>query len=104
MYDEIQKIIAPNLISSFEYTKIEDLLKTYTEEEIINAYKKVGYKPIEYIKKVLQNTPKKPDWLDKEIINEPIDKETEELYEDFNNFINEFRGYGERIDNEGHTH
>lgn len=92
MYDEIQKLIAPNMLTSFEYTKIEELLKTYTEDEILNAYRDVGYKPINYITKVLNN--KKhiaPEWLKHEIVNEPIDNETKEIFEDFQNFIKKFR-------------
>ena len=93
MFDEIQKIIVPNTLSSFEYMKLEELLKTYSEDEILNAYRNVGYKPINYISKILSN--KKiitADWLNHEIVNEPIDKETEDLFDDFQNFIKEFRG------------
>lgn len=32
-----------------------------------------------------------PNWLGKEIVNEEIDKETQKEFEDFNNFIQEFR-------------
>lgn len=32
-----------------------------------------------------------PKWLDKEIVNEEIDKETEEGFNDFQNFIADFR-------------
>lgn len=91
MYDELQKIITPNMLSPFEYEKIEELLKEHTEEEIINAYKQVGYKPINYIKKVLSRNSKMPSWLNKEIINQPIDKQTEDIYNDFQNFLEEFR-------------
>lgn len=93
MFDKLQQIIAPNTISSFEYMKLEELLKTYSEEEILNAYKNVGYKPIAYIIKVLSN--KKTitaDWLKQEVVNEPIDKETEEVFNDFQEFIKDFRG------------
>ena len=92
MYDELQKIIAPNTLSSFEYEKLEELSKTYTKDEILNAYRNVGYKPINYITKVLSN--KKTitaDWINQEIINEPIDKETEKTFNDFQSFIKEFR-------------
>jgi hypothetical protein len=34
---------------------------------------------------------KNTNWYNKEIINEPIDKETQKYFEDFNNFIEEFR-------------
>ena len=90
MYDELQQIIAPNTISSFEYTKLEELLQTYTEEEILNAYRSVGYKPINYITKVLSKKPR-TSWIKQEIVNEPIDKETEEVFNDFQNFLKEFR-------------
>lgn len=93
MYDEIQKIIAPNTLSSFEYMKLEELLNTYSEEEIINAYRNVGYKPIAYITKVLSN--KKvitTSWIKQEVVNEPIDKETEKTFNDFQEFIKDFRG------------
>ena len=33
----------------------------------------------------------KPSWLDQEIVNEPIDEETQETFEDFNSFLMEFR-------------
>ena len=92
MYDEIQKIIAPNILSSFEYSKLEELTKIYSEESILNAYKSVGYKPINYISKVLAN--KKiitTDWLKQEIISEPIDEETQKEFDDFQKFIKEFR-------------
>lgn len=32
-----------------------------------------------------------PSWLDKEIVNEEIDKETEDIFNDFNSFIEDFR-------------
>lgn len=32
-----------------------------------------------------------PSWLDQEIVNEPIDEETQETFEDFNSFLMEFR-------------
>lgn len=32
-----------------------------------------------------------PQWLNKEITNQAIDKETEETYNDFQNFLKEFR-------------
>lgn len=91
MFDEIQQIIAPHTLSSFDYTKIEELLQTYTEEEILSVYRSVGYKPMNYISKVLSKRPRTSSWLKKEIVNEPIDKETEEVFNDFQNFLKEFR-------------
>lgn len=92
MYDELQQIIAPNTLSSFEFTKLEELLKDYTEEQILNAYKKIGYKPINYIIKILSN--KKTitaEWLNKEIKNQKVDEETKKEFEEFKDFIKEFR-------------
>lgn len=92
MYDEIQKIIAPNMLNSFEYTKLEELQKIYSEKEIIDAYKNVGYKPIAYITKVLSKKQNiAPEWLKKEIVNEPIDEETEKQFNDFQEFLEDFR-------------
>lgn len=92
MYNEIQKLIAPNTLSSFEFTKLEELLKDYTENEILEAYKKVGYKPINYITKILSKKVKTTYWLNEEIKNQPIDKETKDLFDDFQKFLKEFRG------------
>ena len=91
MYDEIQKIIAPNTLSSFDYLKLNDLLKTYSEKEIINAYKRVGYKPVNYISKMLTPISNTPEWFNKEIDNEPIDEESQKTFDDFNSFLEEFR-------------
>ena len=37
MFDEIQKIIAPRTLSSFEYMRLEELSKIYSEEEILKS-------------------------------------------------------------------
>lgn len=91
MFEEIQKIVYPNQLSSFEYTKLNELLKTYTEEEILFVYRKYGNKPFNYIEKVLKNKKKVPNWLNKEIVNQEIDNETEQTFNDFNSFIEGFR-------------
>lgn len=91
MFDEIQKIIYPNQLSSFEYTKINELLNTYTQEQILEAYRKCGNKPINYIEKVLKNKKKVPSWLNKEIENQDIDKDTKDDFNDFKSFIEDFR-------------
>ena len=96
MFDEIQKIIAPRTLSSFEYMRLEELSKVYPEEEILNIYKNYGYKPMSYITKALSDRKNKaPEWLNREIVNQPLDKESEDIFNDFQNFINEFRE-GER--------
>lgn len=91
MFDEIQKIIYPNQLSSFEYTKLNELLNTYTEEQILEAYRKCGNKPINYIEKVLKNKKKVPSWLNKEIENQDIDQDTKDNFNDFKSFIEDFR-------------
>ncbi len=92
MIEKIENIIVRTL-SPFEYETLEHLSKTYTEDEIINAYKVYGNKPIGYIQKVLSSTPKKitSSWVDSEIVNQPIDKETEDVFNDFQKFLEEFR-------------
>lgn len=91
MYDEIQNIIAPNTLSSFDYTKLEELKQTYTEEQIIYAYKNSKVKNINYIIKVLQSKKPTPEWLNRKIINEPLDEETIKEGIEFKQFIEDFR-------------
>lgn len=95
MFEEIQKIIAPRTLSSFEYMRLEELSKTYSEEEILNIYRNYGHKPMSYISKALADNDNKknkiPDWLNKEIVNQPIDEETIRIEEDFKEFLKEFR-------------
>lgn len=94
MLERIQQIIFPNQLSSFQVTKLNELLKTYTEEQILNVYEEYGDKPIKYIKKVLEtkkNKKKEPEWVKSEVVNEELDKETQEVFNDFQNFLEEFR-------------
>ena len=84
MYKEIENILVRTL-SPFEYEQLETLKKDYAEQEIIKTYKNSAIKNINYIKKILQSKIKKTnDWLDKPIINKPIDDETKETYEKTN--------------------
>lgn len=91
MFNEIQKIIFPNRLSSFEYTKLNELLNTYTEEQILETYKLYRNKPITYIEKVLKNKKKVPSWLNKDIENKKLEQEDLDLFNDFKNFIENFR-------------
>lgn len=94
MLDRIQQIIFPNQLSSFQVTKLNELLNTYTEEQILNVYEEYGDKPLQYIKKVLEtkkNKKKEPEWVKSEVVNEELDKETQEVFDDFQNFLEEFR-------------
>ena len=102
MYNQIEQILVRTL-SPFEYERLEQLkdLKgrtisyriydAYSEEQVVAAYKQYGDKPIKYIEKVLKTIKKTPDWLNREIVNEPIDNETKKDFEDFNNFLEDFR-------------
>ena len=78
-------------LSSYDYEKIEELLKNHTEDEVIFAYKNYGDKPLNYIAKVLKNKKKVPEWLNKEIENEKLNQESLDVAKDFKDFIEEFR-------------
>lgn len=91
MYDKIQQFIYPRKLSSYEYEKIEELLKDHTEDEIIFAYKNYGDKPLNYIIKILKNKKKVPEWLNKDIENEKLNQESLDIANDFKNFIEELR-------------
>lgn len=90
MYQQIEQIIVRTL-SPFEYERLEDLLKTYSQDLIVSVYKKVGDKPINYIAKCLKNKKKTPNWLNTEIINQELDEPTKKDFEDFKDFLEEFR-------------
>ena len=90
MYNQIEQILVRTL-SPFEYERLEQLKESYSEEQVVAAYKQYGDKPIKYIEKVLKTIKKTPDWLNREIVNEPIDDETKKDFEDFNNFLEDFR-------------
>ena len=93
MYKEIENILVRTL-SPFEYEKIEKLKDNYTEQQIIDAYKNSKVKNVNYIAKTLESYKKvmpEPNWLNFEIEAEPIDEETQQLIDNFNKFIEEFR-------------
>ncbi len=92
MFERIENIIVRTL-NPMEYETLTYLSNNYTEDEIVNIYKTYGDKPIGYIQKVLSSKPKKvvPDWLKGEVVNQGIDKETENLFNDFKLFLEEFR-------------
>jgi hypothetical protein len=90
MYKEIENILVRTL-SPYEYEKLEELKKSYTEQQIIDTYKSSNVKNINYIVKVLQNKKTIPEWLNREIVNEPLDEETIKEGIEFKKFIEEFR-------------
>lgn len=65
----------PRLSRVFEEIK-RIPIKEITDEEKIQKMNRLGINP---------------EWLDKEISNQSIDKETEELFEDFKTFLKDFR-------------
>jgi hypothetical protein len=90
MYKEIENILVRTL-SPYEYEQLEELKQTYSEQQIINAYKTSSVKNINYIKKILQNKKHSPSWLNEEIKNSSIDEQTKKENEEFRKFIVEFR-------------
>ena len=90
MYQEIENILVRTL-SPYEYEKLEELKQNYTEEQIINAYKTSNVRNINYIMKVIKNKKVVPEWLNREIVNEPLDEETIKEGIEFKKFIEEFR-------------
>lgn len=90
MYEEIEKIIVRTL-SPFEYERLEELKTRFSENQIISAYKQYGDKPINYISKVVNTFKQTPEWLNREIVNEPLDDETKKDFEEFRDFLEVFR-------------
>lgn len=90
MYKEIENILVRTL-SPYEYEQLEELKQTYSEQQIINAYKTSSVKNINYIKKTLQNTKYSPSWLNSEIKEQEIDEQTKKEYDEFMGFIEVFR-------------
>lgn len=90
MYQEIENILVRTL-SPYEYEKLEELKQNYTEEQIINTYKASNVRNINYIMKIIKNKKVVPEWLNREIVNEPLDEETIKEGIEFKKFIEEFR-------------
>lgn len=90
MYQEIENILVRTL-SPYEYEKLEELKQSYTEEQIINAFKNSKSKNINYVIKTIQSLNKTPSWLHQKIENEPLDEETIQEGIDFKKFIEDFR-------------
>lgn len=85
--DEIQKAISVIIAKDKffpTFSRFLEVVKEVVSKEEFDSEKSVREK--------MKRLNIKPDWLNnKEITNEPVDKETEEIFEDFNNFIKEFR-------------
>ena len=87
--DEIQKAISV-IVAKDKYfptfSRFLEVVKDIVSKEEFDSEKSVREK--------MKRLNIHPDWLDKEIINEPIDEETEDVFNDFNNFLEEFRNEG----------
>ena len=88
-YDEEELAKAINIIIANDkyfptLSRILEVVKDIVNKENIEYDEK-------YMKEKMINSGVIPDWLDKPIINKPIDDETKETYEDFKSFLEEFR-------------
>ena len=92
MYSKIEEQLG-RTINPIEFEMLDDLVKDYSINEIVECMKQYKGKPIKYIIQVLKNKPKqqKFEWLDKEIVNQEIDEECKKEHEEFMNFLEEFR-------------
>lgn len=93
--NEMQKAISI-IISQDKYfptlNRVLEVVKDVVrKEEIIRDDENV-------IKEKMKRLNIHPDWLDEEITNKKIDEETEKEFDDFNNFIEEFRSDNKKDD------
>ena len=86
--NEIQKAIN-TIISTDKYfptlSRFLEVVKDIVSKENVDIDDE------KYIREKMKKHNIHPEWLDKEIINEPIDEETKKEFDDFNKFIEEFR-------------
>lgn len=90
LYDDEEIDKAFNIIMSKDkfFPTLSRILEVI--KEVVNK-KKIEFDNEDIIREKMKRLNIKPEWLDKKITNTPINKETEEIFEDFNNFIKEFR-------------
>lgn len=92
MYEFIEEKLGRTL-SPFEYITIDEWTKIYTEDEIKRAFEIASInnaRTINYVKSVLfsKKPQTTPNWLNKEIKNEPM---TQEEIDEFNDLLKEFK-------------
>ena len=92
MYEFIEEKLGRTL-SPYEYELIESWLNTYTEDEIKRAFEissNNNARNINYVKSVLLGKKEEttPNWLNKEIKNEPM---TEAELKEFEDLLKEFK-------------
>lgn len=92
MYNKIEECIGRTL-NSLEYEMLGNLVKDFSINEIVDCFKNYPNKPLKYIIQVLKNKPKAKttEWMNKEIVNQEIDEESEKEFKDFKKFMEEFR-------------
>ena len=86
--DEMQKAVAIIIAQDRYFPTLNRVLEVVKD---VVSKERIDFNNEDYIKEKMQKYNIKPDWLDKEITNQEIDEETEKEFEDFNNFIQEFR-------------
>ena len=86
--DEIQKAV-DRIIATDKYfptfSRILEIVKDVVSKEDFD------YSNEDYIREKMKKHNIHPDWLDKEITNEPINEETKKNFDDLNKFIEEYR-------------
>lgn len=93
MYSKIEEQLGRTL-NPMESMKLDELVQNYSIIEIVNCIKKFPNKPLNYYIAVLNNQPKKAgttEWMNQEIVNQEIDKECENEFNDFLKTLEEFR-------------
>lgn len=87
-YDEEEIKEAINIIISQDkffptFSRVLEVVKKVVNNEELNCE--------DNVRKNMSRLNIHPEWLDKDIINQPIDEETQNEFDDFQNFLREFR-------------
>lgn len=86
--DEINKAVK-TIISNDSYfptlSRFKEVMKDILNNELKN------YDSEKVVREKMERLDIHPSWLNADIKNEPVDEETENIFSDFNSFIEEFR-------------
>ena len=66
-------------------SRVLEVVKEVVKNEVIDFNSEAS------VRKKMERLNIHPDWLDKEIENEPMDEETQKEFDDFQEFLEEFR-------------
>ena len=86
--EEIQKAISIIITVDKYFPTVNRILEVVKD---VVSKESIDYNSESAVKEKMERLNIKPEWIDKKIINEPIDEETVKEFEDFNKFIEEFR-------------